>query len=372
MVTSGAGPLRTGASSAEGPLEDFHKIRTMNFPRTVLAGHGVLEELPKVCQTLGLVSPGAVITGPITQGVAGDRVVHLLEGADFHVQMILAGDATLDEVARVAQIVEEKGIRFLVGVGGGSKIDLAKTVAARLRIPFISVPTSAAHDGISSPRASLKGSREAFSIEAAVPEAVVADTAVLVRAPYRTLAAGCADVISNVTAVLDWQLAHRLRNEDFASSSATLAEYAARGILEHAREIRPGKEESVWIAIRPIIMSGIAMSMAGSSRPSSGSEHLFAHALERIAPGRAMHGEIVGLGTIMMAYLHNADWKSLKASIKEIGAPTNAKEAGVERDEILTALVNAHTLRPERYTILGDNGLSREAAERLAQQTEVI
>ncbi|MDE1819538.1 MAG: NAD(P)-dependent glycerol-1-phosphate dehydrogenase [Euryarchaeota archaeon] len=372
MVTGGASPLRAAATAAGGPLEDFHKVRTMNFPRTVLAGHGVLEELPKICQTLGFVGPGAVITGPTTQAIAGDRVGHLLESSGLKVRIIPAGDATLDEVARIASEVEQQGIRFLVGVGGGSKIDLAKTVAARQRIPFISVPTSAAHDGISSPRASLKGSREAFSIEAAVPEAIVADTSVLVRAPYRYLAAGCADVISNVTAVLDWQLAHRLRNEDFASSSAALAEYAAHGILDHARDIRPGKEESVWIAIRPIIMSGIAMSMAGSSRPSSGSEHLFAHALERIAPGRALHGEVVGLGTIMMAYLHNADWKSLRVSLKEIGAPTTAHEANVERDEVLTALVNAHTLRPERYTILGDNGLSREAAERLASQTEVI
>lgn len=372
MATGGASPLRASTATVGGPIEDFHKIRTMNFPRTVLAGHGVLEELPKVCQTLGLSAPGGVITGSITQAIAGDRVVHLLQTSGIQVRLILAGDATLDEVARIAAEVEKQGIRFLIGVGGGSKIDLAKTVAARQRIPFLSVPTSAAHDGISSPRASLKGSREAFSIEAAVPEAIIADTSILVRAPFRYLAAGCADVISNVTAVLDWQLAHRLRNEDFASSSATLAEFAARGILEHAREIRPGKEESVWIAIRPIVMSGIAMSMAGSSRPSSGSEHLFAHALERIAPGRALHGEVVGLGTIMMAYLHNTDWKGLRTSLQEIGAPTTARAAGVEREEVLTALVNAHTLRPERYTILGDNGLSREAAERLATQTEVL
>lgn len=361
---------------AERPLatqpEEFRKIRAMNFPRTVLAGHKVLEELGKVSQNLGFSGKGAIVTGPITLAIAGDRSAHIMRQAGYQVDILSAGDATLDEVARLSKEVEEKQIRFLLGVGGGSKIDLAKMVAAREHIPFISVPTSAAHDGISSPRASLKGSREAFSVEAEVPAAVIADTEVLLRAPYRYLAAGCADVMSNITAVLDWQLAHRLRNEDFATSAATVAEYAAHGIIDHAREIRPGREESVWVAIRPILMSGIAMSMAGSSRPASGSEHLFAHALERIAPGRVLHGEIVGLGTIMMAYLHNADWKGIRTALKEIGAPTTAREAGVERDEILTALVNAHTLRPERYTILGDNGLSREAAERLATQTEVI
>ena len=56
---------------------------------------------------------------------------------------------------RVAAEVAASGANFVVGVGGGSKIDITKVVAARLKIPFVSVPTSAAHDGISSPRASL-------------------------------------------------------------------------------------------------------------------------------------------------------------------------------------------------------------------------
>jgi glycerol-1-phosphate dehydrogenase [NAD(P)+] len=372
MASGGTPTSRASDRSLSTVPEEFRKVRAMNFPRTVLAGHGVLEEVGKVCQSLGLHGKAAVFTGPITQAVAGDRCAEIVRAAGFSVEIVQAGDATLDEVARLSKRVEESGFGFLLGVGGGSKIDLAKMVAARQHLPFVSVPTSAAHDGISSPRASLKGSREAFSVEAAVPSAVIADTEVLLHAPYRYLAAGCADVISNVTAVLDWQLAHRLRNEDFATSAAALAEYAAHGILDHAKEIRPGREESVWVAIRPILMSGIAMSMAGSSRPSSGSEHLFAHALERIAPGRALHGEVVGLGTIMMAYLHNADWKGIRGALQEIGAPTTAAGAGVERTEVLAALVNAHTLRPERYTILGDNGLSREAAERLATQTEVI
>lgn len=349
----------------------FGKTREMVFPRIVLAGHAVLEEVGKTAKELGLRSPGAVITGTTTGRLAGDRVAALLKLSGYEVIVITAKEATLDEVARLDKAVGESSAAFVVGVGGGSKIDLTKMVAARRHLPFISVPTAASHDGISSPRVSLKGDREAFSLDAVVPDAIVADTAVILEAPFRLLSAGCADVISNVTAVLDWRLAQRLRDEEFSSHSAALADYAAKEIIDQAAMIKPGLEESVWIAIRPIIMSGIAMSMAGSSRPSSGSEHLFAHALERIRPGLALHGEMVGVGTIMMAHLHGIDWKAIRHALQEVGAPITAEALGASREEIITALVNAHTLRRERYTILGDSGLTPEAAARLAKVTGV-
>jgi glycerol-1-phosphate dehydrogenase [NAD(P)+] len=262
--------------------------------------------------------------------------------------------------------------RFLVAVGGGSKIDLTKVVAARLRIPYMSVPTSAAHDGISSPRASLREPDRVTSIEAVVPIGVLADTAIIVQAPFRLLASGCADVLSNVTAVLDWKLAARLRNEEYSSTAVALAEYAAQEIFDHQGLIKPNLEESVWIAIRPMIVAGIAMSVAGSSRPCSGSEHLFSHALDRSAKTPSLHGEQCGVGAIMMMYLHGGDWRKLKSALHTIGAPTTAHELGVTDDEVVDALVMAHKIRPERYTILGDNGLTRDAAERLAHLTGVV
>ncbi len=264
------------------------------------------------------------------------------------------------------------GARFLVGVGGGSKIDITKVVASRLQIPFVSLPTSAAHDGISSPRASIHGVERTVSTEAAVPLGVIADTELIVKAPFRLLASGCADVISNVTAVLDWRLAVRLRSEEYSSTAATLSEYAAQEIMDHASSIKPNLEESVWIAIRPILVAGIAMSVAGSSRPCSGSEHLFSHALDRVSEHPSLHGEQCGVGAIMMMYLHGGDWHRIKNALHTIGAPTTARELGVRPEEIVKALVLAHSIRPERYTILGDNGLSREAAERLANVTGVL
>ena len=355
-----------------GPTEvRFGKAKGMVFPRTVLVGHGVIEELAGMCRQFGFTPRGAVITGPKTAELAGHRAAELLRSDRFEVHTILGHEATLEEVDRVAAEARRLDVRFLVGVGGGSKIDITKVVAARLKVPFVSLPTSAAHDGISSPRASLRHSESVTSTEGAVPMGVIADTAILVQAPFRLLASGCADVISNLTATLDWRLAVRLRGEEYSSTAATLSEYAAQEIIDHAESIKPNLEASVWTAIRPILVAGIAMSVAGSSRPCSGSEHLFSHALERVSQHPSLHGEQCGVGAIMMMYLHGGDWRRVKTALLTIGAPTTAPELGVSNEEIVRALVLAHSLRPDRYTILGDNGLTREAAERLASVTGV-
>jgi glycerol-1-phosphate dehydrogenase [NAD(P)+] len=369
MATEAPATPRTPVVGLESP---FGKARSMVFPRTVLAGHGVLQELGNTCRQFDFPSRGAVVTGPKTAALAGTRAAEILRAAHFDVDVIIAKEANGPEVDRVAAEVQAAGGRFLIAVGGGSKIDITKVVAARLKIPFVSVPTSAAHDGISSPRASLHDREGVASVEAVVPTGVLADTAVIVQAPFRLLASGCADVISNVTAVLDWKLATRLRMEEYSSTAATLAEYAAQEIMDHAPLIKPNLEESVWIAIRPMIVAGIAMSVAGSSRPCSGSEHLFSHALDRAAAKPSLHGEQCGVGAIMMMYLHGGDWRRLRTALHTIGAPTTAKELGVTPNEIIQALVAAHRMRPERYTILGDNGLTWEAAERLAGVTGIV
>ena len=350
----------------------FGKAKGMVFPRNVLVGHGVIDELGSMCHQFDFPIEGAVVTGPKTAELAGNRASEILRADGFRVRTVIAHEAVGAEVDRVAAEARAHGARFLVGVGGGSKIDITKVVAARLGVPFVSLPTSAAHDGISSPRASLHDAEGVSSTLGAVPMGVLADTALLVQAPYRLLASGCADVISNVTAILDWRLAVRLRSEEYSSTAATLSEYAAQEIIDHAASIKPNLEESVWIAIRPILVAGIAMSVAGSSRPCSGSEHLFSHALDRVSSHPSLHGEQCGVGAIMMMYLHGGDWHKVKNALQTVGAPTTAPELGVSNDEVIRALMLAHTIRPDRYTILGDNGLARDAAERLAQVTEVV
>jgi len=343
----------------------------MELPRKVAVGSGVIYELSEICADLKLQPKSLIVTGQNTLEIVGREISDLLEKDGFKPDILVGRASRLEEVDRVEAKAREIDAGFIVGVGGGRSIDIAKLASLRVDIPFLSVPTAASHDGICSSQASLTVNGETTSVLAQSPLAIVADTRIISRAPARLLSAGCGDIISNYTALLDWQLAHRLRNEEYSEYAAALSGMTARMIVELAPTIRPGLEESAKTVVKALISSGVAMSIAGSSRPASGSEHKFAHALNRIAPGKALHGELCGLGTIVMMYLHGGDWEMIRDALLFVGAPTRADEMGLSSDIVIEALINAQKIRPERYTIL-DAGLNKKAAEKAAEATGII
>lgn len=351
-------------------MSDFLKAKIVEFPRNVIAGHDVLHEVKNMCMNIHCGHIGTMISGNSTMKAAGEDVIQYMDGYDIDV--CLVGNATMDNVAKAEAQIKEYGSKFIIAVGGGSKIDTAKIASYNLKIPFISVPTSAAHDGIASNRASIKSKTGFKSIKGVSPIGVIADTGIIFKAPYRLLASGCADVISNLTALKDWDFARRLKNVDFSRSAYSLSRYAAESIIDSSALIKPNLEESVWIAIKPIIASGISMSIAGSSRPTSGAEHMFSHMIDLKYPGKALHGEQCGVGSILMMYLHGGDWMQIKDALIRIGAPTTAKELGLKSDDIIYAMVHAHEIRSDRFTILGDRGISEAVAETVAHNTGVI
>ena len=85
-----------------------------------------------------------------------------------------------------------------------------------------------------------------------------------------------------------------------------------------------------------------------------------------------MHGEQCGVGAILMAYLHNANWKRIRDALKNMNAPTTARELGATDKEVVKALEMAASIRPERYTILQKLNLSMDAYEKVAMATGVI
>jgi len=143
-------------------------------------------------------------------------------------------------------------------------------------------------------------------------------------------------------------------------------------VIENAKLIQPENNEGLRVLSEALISCGVAMSIAGSSRPCSGSEHLFSHALDTIKCPHAMHGEQCGVGSILTAYLHKTNWKRIKDSLKLIGAPTTASELGVSDEDVAKALEGAAAMRPERYTILHKLKPSLEVCRRIAKITGVI
>jgi glycerol-1-phosphate dehydrogenase [NAD(P)+] len=345
----------------------------MQFPREVIVGHGAIERIGEISRRLGFTESALIIAGSKTFDVAGRRVKKLLEKEEgMTVQTFLVECASTRDVEAVEKRIKTLKPQIVFAVGGGTKIDVAKCSSANQRIPFISVPTTASHDGIASPLSSIKGSEKPYSVVAQAPLAIVADTKIIMQAPWRFSVSGCEDVIAKFTAVKDWKLAHEDRDEYYGGYAASLALMSAKHVMQNVGLMKTRNEEGLRILLEALISCGVSMSIAGSSRPCSGSEHLFSHALDVIRPNHGMHGERCGVGTIMMTYLHGGNWKRIRNALQRLGAPTNARKLGVEKEDVIKALKMATSMRPERYTILNKLNLRRQSYEDLAKTTEVI
>jgi len=347
----------------------FEKRTWIRLPRNVVVGHGVLDQTAAAVGELHLAGPPLIVTSPTPREIAAGRVADQFEES----AIVSVETATFAEVERIVERAREEAAGFLVGVGGGKAIDLAKMAADELGVGFVSVPTAASHDGIVSGRGSVPEGDTRHSVAADPPLAVVADTTVIAEAPWRLTTAGCADIISNYTAVRDWELAHRLKNVEYSEYAGALSRMTAEMLVDRADSIKRGLEESAWIVVKALVSSGVAMSIAGSSRPASGAEHLISHQLDRIVPEAALHGHQVGVASIVTEYLHSGQsgrWHNVRDALEGIGAPVTADGLGVAPEEFIAAMTSAHEIR-DRYTVLG-SGVSEEAALEAATVTGVI
>ena len=350
----------------------INEYKFIELPTLLCLGEDMLNSIPEVINRLSLGKKTLLLTDNYLKTRIAKDVENTLSSAGIEFSTSTIQDSTLVEVNKQIEFHKEIKPDFVVGLGGGKPIDIAKSVAFKTNQRFISVPTIASHDGVASSRASIMGTEKRHSIQALPPIAVVADTVILDNSPYRFTAAGCGDLIAKRTALADWTLSHRLKNETISEYSVALSDMTVQLITKNAKVIRNQVQGYSRIVVKALISSSLAMCVAGSSRPGSGSEHMFSHALDSIAEKPALHGEQCALGTIIMGYLHDIDWEAIKDIMIQLGLPVTAKDLGLRDEEIIKALEIAHTIRPERYTILGKDGLTRDAAIRAASITGVI
>ena len=255
-------------------------------------------------------------------------------------------------------------------MGGGRSVDVAKLCSFNLKIPFVSIPTSASHDGIASPFVSVRD-KKPHSLIATAPLGVFVDVDVIKRAPRKLIASGCGDLMAKITAVRDWELGRDKTGEYYGRYSADLASMSAKILIESASTFSK-KGLDVRVVVEALISAGVASCIAGSSRPCSGAEHLFSHAVDHLEYGIGLHGEKCGIGSIMIAKLQGQDWRKIVTTLKNVGAPTTAKEIGLKPKVLAKALTIAQSLRPERYTILKEEKMTERKALKLAKSTKVL
>ncbi len=330
------------------------------IPLFVEIRDGAIETVPLIVDDLKVES-AVMLSGKTSFDIAGKTVKEKTKLKSIYIL-----EKPKDEVRKLIARLSYGDVDCVIAVGGGRIIDSGKILASELNVPLVTVPTTASHDGMASPVASFRDG-EAFSVFTRPPSAVVADTSIISRCPIRLIRAGFGDLISNVTAVKDWKLAKEIDPTDYSEVAASIASMPAEMALERT----PSIEELV----RGLVMSGVAMSIAGSSRPASGAEHKFSHSLDIMGVGHALHGEQVGIGTIIMEYFHEmaygGDWVKVREAMERFGCTTKLKDVGISREDALLALMNAKKIRPSRYTILDAVNPDRSDFEKALDVTGV-
>jgi len=350
--------------------EDRMQSHTMELPRLIEIGEKNIGDFGKFLRSVNKPKKVSLICGTNVQKVLKVKIEKSLKIKKIQFVWHTSIDNQIKSINKIEKNVKKDKSNLIVGIGGGRSVDTAKLISYNLSIPFVSLPTAASHDGMASPFVSVKSDKP-HSIVASAPMGVFVDIDIIKKAPSKLLASGCGDLIANIIAVKDWQLGHKKTKEYYGRYAADLAMMSAKIVMENSSEFaKKGLDERV--IVEGLISAGVASCIAGSSRPCSGAEHLFSHALDKIAPGIGLHGEKCGIGSIMMAKLQGQDWKKIVKTLKDVGAPTTAKQIGLKSDMIVEALMIAQGLRPKRYTILKEIKMTKKVAMNLAKITKVI
>lgn len=351
-------------------FQDRMKSHTMELPRLIKIGEKNIEDFGDFLNLLNRPKKVSLISGINVQKVLKIKIEKSIKLKKIKFVWHTSKDNQIKTLKSIQKDVKKDNSDLIIGIGGGRSVDTAKLISYNLGKPFVSLPTAASHDGMASPFVSVKSDKP-HSIVASAPMGVFVDIDIIKKAPAKLLASGCGDLIANIIAVKDWQLGHKKKKEYYGRYAADLAMMSAKIVMENSSSFAK-KGLDARVIVEGLISAGVASCIAGSSRPCSGAEHLFSHALDKIAPGIGLHGEKCGIGSIMMAKLQGQDWKKIVKTLKNVGAPTTAKQIGLKPEIIIKALTIAQELRPERYTVLKQTKMTKKRAFNLAKSTKVI
>lgn len=171
------------------------------------------------------------------------------------------------------------------------------------------------------------------------------------------------DLVSNLTAIADWKLAFHRRGTYVDDFAVSMAQMAVEGFLHLPDKSR---EASLRALAQGLMMSGIAMAIAGSSRPASGSEHLISHALDRGAQRPLAHGLQVGLASYWVSLVTQTHSRVIAENLEAAGVLDFLRAQQPLRSDWQAALKRAPSMKSNFYTVLDEPGAEALLLEALA------
>lgn len=334
-----------------------------NLPLCLVVEEGVFEH---VDETVAKYLPeikgqkSLIVTEEFLHNLYADKVAEIQK--DFGgAEIYDIGIADYDQAVSIAKKVCIEDVKVIIGFGGGRVLDVAKYAAFVSKAVYICLPTTLSNDSLASPF-SVLGTEGAHrkTLPCKIPTAILVDTDMIINAPKGQTLSGIGDTISKHTALFDWKMAAEKAGKPVDDFAYAIARMAFDSVY-HCDDKNLCSKTFIRILSRSLVMGGLAMEIAGSSRPCSGSEHLFAHAVEEYYPEiKLSHGQAVALGSVGACVFQGRDEEPLLKVCKEYGLDMNPGSYGMTKDIFADCWMKAAGTRPGRISILDSTDLNRE------------
>lgn len=321
----------------------YNLIKTPAFMKT---GKGILKSIDKILEDAHLIYRKKIL---VTQDNLYQEYEQDLKLVSFD-KVVLVRGGSIDEVTKVKEECKETD-SLIVAFGGGSVLDLVKYSASQLDMPYINVPSALSNDAVYSCVARLTKDGKKYSFGVQPPIGIIVDIDIINKSPEILLYAGVADIVSNLSAIQDWLLAHNEIGEPINELSYMLAKEAALPLLRYGKEDLHS-DGLILDLVNGIVTSGLAMIVSGNTRGTSGAEHLISHAIDEFFPEKStIHGIQVGWAQGIIAKRYRNDPYKINNFYLKIGlAEIFEKMVPWSEDDFDSLITYAIRIR-KRYTI---------------------
>lgn len=327
------------------------------FNKKIIIEENAIRKLDEVTEKFSKI---LVVTTKEIYNIFSSSIDRLINNTKCEIYYL--NDNSIKEASSISCYLIVNYFDCIISIGGGTVNDTCKLAAKYSDITLVSVPTIISNDGVCSNVAVLKfENNNTDGLPAKAPDIIIIDTEIIKKSPVQYLKAGICDILSNYIALYDWDLAVKNNKEERNDIAKMISYVAFSTIFNLQSKIDNKSDEHIKLICQSLILSGLAMEVKGNTRPCSGSEHLFNHAINKYHKEvNVLHGYLVGLGALVSAILQKQDFESIVAYLKKNEIDVRPSTLGITKEVFVDSWLKAPLTRKNRYTILNEISLTKE------------